>query len=396
MNPNPPLLLLIALAGIGPLALNIFIPSMPGLQTTFATDYGTVQLTLSFYLAATAVAQLFLGTWSDRLGRRPVVLAGLLLFVIGSFLATLASSIALLIGARILQAVGGAVGMVVGRAIVRDINDEQNAASQIAYIAMAMVIAPMIAPALGGYLDVWFDWRASFITVAVAGLLVWLWALAALPETLQERRSSTGVGAILRDYVRLLKSPLFCAWSVTMAFSSGVFFTFLAGAPYVMVHILHRTPDEYGLYFVLVSLGYMSGNFFAGRMSRRLGTHKMIALGCLLAVFGTLLNSALSWAGILGPLSLFGCMAIVALSNGICLPNATAAAVSVIPSLTGTASGLAGFLQIAVGALGTVLVGALLQDSHIPLIIIMQISAIIALLALLVGVSYSRSHFGEL
>jgi len=387
---SPPLLFLIALAGLGPLALNIFIPSMPGLQAVFAADYATVQLTLTFYLAATAVAQLFLGTWSDRLGRRPVVLMGLLLFTIGSVLAALASSIVLLIGARILQAVGGSVGMVIGRAIVRDTHDEHNAASQIAYITMAMVVAPMIAPALGGYLDIWLGWRASFIAVALAGAVVLPWAFFSLNETLQERRSGAGIATILHDYGRLLRSRRFLAWSATMAFTTAIFFSFLAGAPYVMVHILHRSPGEYGLYFVLVSLGYMSGNFIAGRLSRRLGTHRMIAFGCLLALVGTVLNSALTWVGILSPLSLFGCMAIVAVSNGISLPNATAAAVSVIPELTGTASGLAGFFQIAIGALGTVLVGAVMADSHIPLIIIMQVSAIIAVAALLVGLA--REH----
>ena len=387
---EPSLLLLTALAALGPLALNIFIPSMPGMQSVFMTDYATVQLTLTFYLAATAIAQLFLGAWSDRLGRRPVMLAGLALFAVGSALAAFASSISLLIGARVLQAVGGSVGMVIGRAIVRDLHDEHHAASQIAYITMAMVVAPMIAPALGGYLDVWFSWRASFIVVGLAGLLVLLWALSSLPETLHERRSGASMAVILRDYGRLLRSPLFCAWSGAMAFSSAVFFAFLAGAPYVMVHILGRSPGEYGVYFILVSLGYMAGNFIAGRLSRQLGTQRMIMFGCVLGVLGTLLNSALTVAGILSPLSLFGCMGIVAISNGISLPNSTAAAVSVIPRMTGTASGLAGFLQIAAGAVMTWVVGALLSGSHIPLIIIMQMAALMALAAYFYGAWISR------
>lgn len=387
MPKSPPLALLIALVGLGALALNIFIPSMPGLTQVFQTDYATIQLALTFYLAATAVAQLVLGTWSDSLGRRPVMLLGLLLFILGSLLATVADTIELLLAARVLQAVGGCVGMVIGRAMVRDMHDPQQAASKIAYITMAMVVAPMIAPLLGGYLDVWFDWRASFILVSILGLCTLLWCLFALPETLRQRRQNQSLTALLQDYARLLSAPLFCAWVGVMAFSSAIFFGFLAGAPYLMVNIFERSTEEYGLYFILVSVGYMAGNFSTGRLAQRLGSRRMMLTGCLLGLIGTVLNLLLAWLGMLSPLSLFGSMTIVAFSNGLTIPNSTAASVSVVPDLTGTASGLAGFFQIAIGALATIIVGAFLSSNYISLIYIMLACAVLSLLAYLYGAS---------
>src|SRR5690606_20851902 len=166
---RPSLAILIAVTALGPMALNIFIPAMPGMTAVFGVDYGTIQLTLTLYLVGLAVAQLFMGPLSDRFGRRPVLLGGIGLFLAGSLAAALAPSIEALIVARIVQAVGGCAGIVLGRAIVRDTHSREASASMIGYITMVMVVAPMLAPLIGGYLDSWFGWRATFITVLAVG-----------------------------------------------------------------------------------------------------------------------------------------------------------------------------------------------------------------------------------
>ena len=385
---TPSLFILVAVTAVGPLALNVFIPSMPGMQTVFGVDYGTIQLTLTLYLAATAVAQLVWGPLSDRFGRRPVLLAGLTLFVIGSTLAAVSVSISMLIGSRVVQAVGGCAGMVLGRAIVRDLFDRDAAASKIAYITMAMVVAPMIAPALGGLLDQWFNWRAGFILVGVVGTAVWLAATLTLHESHHQRRPLPGIGGLLSGYSRLLRSALFCGYAFNMAFSAAVFFSFLAGAPYIMVELLGRTPGEYGLYFVMVSGGYMLGNLVAGRFSGRVGSYRMLLIGSGLAISGTTVMSILILSAPVTPLVLFGSMMVLAFANGLCLPNATAGAISVDPDAVGAASGLAGFLQIATGALATWLVGSLQNDSALPMTLVMTASAWIAFGALLVVLRY--------
>ncbi len=189
---RPSYAILIAISAVGPLALNIFMPSMPGLQKEFGVSYGVVQLTLTLYLIGMAACQLVYGPMSDRVGRRPMLLGGLSVFVVASLIAALAPSIEYLIGARLLQALGGAAGIVLARAMVRDVFDRETSASVISYITMAFVVAPMVAPALGGFLDTRFGWRADFWLLTVLGALVlasaWVW----LPETHVNRSQGGG------------------------------------------------------------------------------------------------------------------------------------------------------------------------------------------------------------
>lgn len=344
-------------------------------------DYATVQLTLTLYLIATAIAQLFLGSWSDRFGRRPVLLLGLVLFLLGSVVAALAASIEMLIAARIIQAVGGCAGMVLGRTIVRDLYEPDIAASKIAYIMMAMVIAPMLAPTVGGFLDVWFGWRASFVVLTLFGAVVLLSITRLLPETHHNLQPLPGLGRMFLNFARLLRSPVFCGYAFNSAFASAIFFSFLAGAPYIMVEILHRSPAEYGLYFILISIFYMLGNFITGRLGRGLGIKRMILMSALLALLATGLLAALALAGILTPMAIFGPMMLVALANGMNLPNSMTGALSVFPTMTGAASGLVGFMQIAIAALATFIVGSLQGDSQWPMVLSMFVSALLAFAA---------------
>lgn len=250
-HPKPSLLILVAVSAIGPLALNLFVPSMPGLQAAFGIPYATAQLTLTLYLIGLAAAQLIYGPLSDRFGRRPTLIAGLWLFVAGSLAAAVAPSIELLIAARMAQALGGAAGIVLARAIVRDLYGREKAASMIGYITMAWVLAPMIAPVVGGLLDQAFDWRAGFWLLAAAGVAVVLSCHVYLHETHHDRSLGGGWRGLLEGYRWLLRRPRFNAYALTTGFTSSVFFSFLAGAPYVMVEVLGRSPVEYGLWFIL-------------------------------------------------------------------------------------------------------------------------------------------------
>jgi MFS transporter, DHA1 family, multidrug resistance protein len=353
----PPIWILIAATATGPLALNIFVPSMPGLVGYFQTDYATIQLTLTLYLAGVAIAQLGYGPISDRFGRRPAMLAGLAIYVIGSLMCMMAWSVEVLILARILQAIGGCAGMVLGRAIVRDVFDRDSSASVIALITMAMAVAPAVAPTIGGTLDTVFDWRAAFIVPMVIGSIVLLGSIRGLNETNLYRSPSIDVVAMLRNYGRLLGSRAFIGYALNTAMSVGAFFSFLAGAPYVMVEILHRKPHEYGLYFVLISVGYMTGNFLASRISRKLGVDRMIPLGVGVSLCGAIPGFILAFNDVVTPATVFLPMCLVAVGNGLSQPNGISAAVSVNPKIAGAASGLMGFLQMSVGGLFTVVVG---------------------------------------
>lgn len=386
----PSVFILVAMTALGPLGLNIFMPSMPGLAKYFDVSYGLIQLTLTFYLIAMGVAQLAYGPISDRYGRRPVLIWGLAIYCIGSLACALAPSVFLLMLGRALQALGGAAGLVLGRAIIRDLYDRDRSAAMIGYVSMAMSLAPMLAPALGGYLDSLFGWRTSFAFCSAAGLLVFGWIIVTLPETLPQRGLGEGVGALLRAYGSLLRSPVFCGYMLQTAFTSGVFFAFIAGAPFVVVTVMGLPPSAYGLWFIVVSLGYLSGNFLTGRYAVRLGVDRMLAYGAVAQLVGIAALALCSWLGVLSLPGIFLPMAVVGMSNGLTLPNGIAGAVSVNPQAAGTAAGLSGALQMLTGALVALLVGYG-QDhdpSQYPMIWTMTGCGILAVLSYLLAAKF--------
>lgn len=348
--------ILIAMAAIGPLALNMFVPSMPGLQKTFDVSSGVVQLTLTIYLAGLALCQLLYGPLSDRYGRRPMLLAGMALFVVSSVACALSTSMEMLIIARGFQAIGGASGMILSRAIVRDLFSRERSASVIGYITMAWVLAPMIAPLIGGTLDQWFSFRAGFWVLAAAGLLVFLASWARLPET---NLSLQPDARLVRTklYASLLKNRAFQGYTATISFGSAVFFCYLAVAPFIMVTVRGFSPIDYGTWFMCSALGYMGGNFFSGRYSERLGNDRMIRIGNLLTLAGAVIMLGFATTGFLHPATLFLPMALCAFGNGLTIPNGITAAISVDPKNIGSGAGLAGFIQMTLGALASQGVG---------------------------------------
>ena len=386
------LAILIAATALGPMTLNIFIPSMPGLQADFDVVYGTAQLTLSFYLVGLAGAQLVHGPLSDRYGRRPVMIGGLALHFIGTLACLAAPTIGLLIAGRLVQAIGGCVGMVVGRAIVRDRFDRERTASMLAYITMAMVVAPMVAPTIGGFLDNIYGWRASFIFVLLNCLIVlgiiWKW----LPETLAVKSTGNAFLSIPRDFARLLRKWEFCGYSFQLSFNSIIFLSFLSGAPYVVSEILGLTPGDYGLYFIPIVAIYMVGNFVSARVSPKVGIDRMISLGCVFVVGGAAIGLAMDLAGVVTVFSLFGPMGIISIGHAFSFPNGMAGAVSVDPKMAGAAAGLSGFLQMALGAVASFVVGSMMADSPRPLVIAMFIGAVLATAAHFIGLAKKNSE----
>jgi DHA1 family bicyclomycin/chloramphenicol resistance-like MFS transporter len=361
------LALLMAMTAIGPATLNMIVPALPGLTTTLATDAGTVQLTLSVYLLSLATAQLLLGPLSDRFGRRPVVLAGLSLAVVAGLAAIATSSIGALIAVRIVQAVGAATGIVMGRTIIRDLYDRDRAAAMIGLVTTAMVIAPMVSPMIGGILDTAFGWEAIFLFLAAFAALVLVAAFLTLPETRPANVSHTAAG-MLNDTRELLGSAKFLGYVLAGALGSAPFFTFLGGGPHVVVTLMGRTSAEFGMWFALTSLGYMSGNFSVSRLSQRYGVDLMIAAGIAFELIGAALTAILiATMPDAGPVIVFLPQMVISYGNGLLLPNAIAGAVSVRPLAAGTAAGMTGFTQMACGAAATQAISVLLNHATTPM-----------------------------
>jgi len=376
------LALLMAMTAIGPTSLNILVPALPGLSAIFAVDPDTVQLAVSLFLTGLAVAQLLMGPLSDRFGRRPVALGGLVLTVVASLGAIVAVNVTSFIAARVLQAVGAATGLVIGRAIIRDLFDRDRSAAMLGLVTTAMVVAPMVSPLIGGLLEIAFGWKAIFLFVAALALGVLVWAHVMLPETRNLHPARDGDG-FLADLGRLMRSVAFNGYVACATFGSATFFAFLGGGPHVVVTMMGKSSAEYGLWFAVSSLGYMSGNFVASRFSVRLGVDRMILWGLVIESIGVAVSMAASTVPTLGPAVLILPQIVISFGNGVMLPNSIAGAVSVRPQAAGTASGVLGCVQMAVGAVFVQLGALALIDAKtsLPLSLVMAAAAIVYALA---------------
>lgn len=376
------IVVLAVITALGPMAMQIILPVLPVMQVAFDVPAATVQYALSLALFTIAFSTLIYGPASDRYGRRPVLVVGLVIFVMGSGIAAIAPSIEIVILGRIIQAVGGAAGMVLSRAIIRDLFDRDTAARLMAYMITALVVAPMISPLIGGLLNDAFEWRAIFVFAGVIGALVLLFALPKVPETLEKGTDIQTLRGMLGGFLILLRVPRFLGYAGQVGFGMGMFMAFLGAAPFVMVNVLGRPPTEFGLFFMMVSAGFMTGSFLTGRFGQRLGMDRMMWIGSGLAVVLGAVMLGLVLAGIWTPWSIFLPGAGMALANGLAMPNAQAGAVSISPRFAGTASGLIAFLQMLVGAGFAQLAGIVQDDTPIPMAVLMLSASILAFLCL--------------
>jgi DHA1 family bicyclomycin/chloramphenicol resistance-like MFS transporter len=356
-RPRPSIWLLVAIIGLGPFTMQVLVPSLPAIGQSLGAGTAAVQLTVTLYLVGVAAGQLFYGPLSDRFGRRPLLMGGLALYAAAGLAAAFAGSIGDLVVARVFQALGACAGVVIARAVIRDAWPREEAASVLGYVTMGMTIAPMLAPVLGSLLEERFGWRATMLACLAFGLPLALIVWRRLPETLPAPQPLPGVVAILGAFASLWALPAFRAYAGVTACSTGIFFAFLGGAPFIVVQGMGYSPVAFALAFAAMSVLFAAGNWLAGALSRRLGVIRMLTLGTAASTAGALM--ALVAMPLLPPhiLTFFVPMGVVAVGNGMTQPNAVAGALSVRPQLAGTASALVGALQMGFGALMTFVVG---------------------------------------
>jgi DHA1 family bicyclomycin/chloramphenicol resistance-like MFS transporter len=343
----PHLLTLVLLASVSAMNMSIFLPSLPAMTQEFGTSYSIMQLSVTAYLACTAVIQIIIGPISDRFGRRPVILASMVVFVAASIGCAMATSIEVFLAFRMIQS-AVAVAMVLSRAIVRDMVGQEEAASMIAFVTMGMSLVPMFAPTLGGVLQEAFGWRATFWFICAFGV-----ALGALCWFDQGETNRSG----------------------------GMSFR----APYVATQVYGQPPTVTGFLFGIPAVGYFLGNFASGKLAVRVGINRMVLIGTMILVIGMSLSLIVSFAGYGSAFSFFAFCTFVGAGNGLVLPNATAGLLSVRPHLAGTASGVGSAIMIGGGAGLATIAGLLLErgNSAYPLQWIMLLSVVCALISIL-------------
>lgn len=380
---------LVALTAMSTLSLNMFLPSLAGIADDLEAEYATVSLAVAGYLAVTALIQLGAGPLSDRIGRRPVLLGALLIFSGASIACALAQNVWAFLIFRMLQ--GGIIsGYALSLAIVRDTTSERKAAGLIGYISMAMAIAPMLGPMLGGVLDTFFGWRANFYFYAVAGCLLLAVCWVDLGETKSAQQATADRS---ETTLTLLREPLFWAYSLCNAFTVGAFYIFLTGVPLVAQSEFGVSTAQLGFFIGTITAGFMTGSYLAGRFAPRFEPTTMMIAGRLVACTGVFVGFVVLGAGWVSPMVFFGSTLFVGLGNGITLPSANAAAMSIRPNLAGTAAGLNGALMVAVGAVLTSTTGMVLPQNGAAVVLLglMWMSSFAGLLAVVWAIKLGKA-----
>ena len=382
-TPGPRFALALAsISLIGPLAVHLFMPVIPAVKAALGLSDALAQLTFSVALFGMAFATLFYGSLSDHYGRRPVLLSGLALFLVGSALSAIATSVTPLVLGRLVQAIGAGCGVTLGRAIAQDVYGRERLVKAIAYLTMAYTIGPMISPLVGGLLIDAFGWRSVFgfalLLGGVIALIAYFAVFESRPPSAEQRRG----GNVLRDYAELFRHVRFTAFVLQSGFMTGTFLVAATAASSLLKDLLHRPSAEFGFYFLLFPVGFLTGNFITSRIGSRAANETMVLLGSLVMAAAVVTQSSLLLSGRVVPLVLFAPGFFVTLAQGLSLPYAQSGAMATNVKLAGTAAGIGVFVQNFCGAAFAQLYGLFADGTVTPL---MQTTAITALCGLIAG-----------
>jgi DHA1 family bicyclomycin/chloramphenicol resistance-like MFS transporter len=339
----------------GTLAMHIFVPALPIAAADLGAGFSAMQMTISLYIAGLALGQIVYGPLSDRFGRRPALMVGLAIYVAASVLCLTAQDANVLIGARLFQALGGGAGLALGRAIVRDTSGTEDAARRLALMNLMVTLGPALAPLLGGLMAGAAGWRSIFALLCALGVanLALTWRL--LPETKIPSRHANKT--LVRNYGRLLRSPAFLGFAIGGGCATTSMYAFIAAAPFIFVHELHRPVGEVGPYLATLVLGVWFGSLAASRLLRFVPIRRLLIAANALSVLAAFGLLAAVLTGRLSAALAVGAMFLFTLGAGTAAPVALTEAISVNPKVVGSASGLYGFSQMAIGAVCTALVG---------------------------------------
>lgn len=351
-----PLWLLVLVTLSGTMAMHIFVPALPVAGQALGASASSMQQTITLYVLGLALGQLIYGPLSDAIGRRPTLLIGLSIYFASSVMALFATNMEALVAARLLQALGGAAGITLGRAIVRDIADPARVTKDLALLNLLTLVGPGLAPIVGSYLADHFGWRSIYIFLVVIGSAMLVFTVRLLPETNLQRRSFR-VRFIAKDYFKLVSNPRFAGFMLGGACSSTALYPYLATVPYI-VHEHMGLPIRYiGWFAASTIVGASLGTLLTRSLSSRWPAQRFLFLGTGLGLSMATLLLLVHLLGWLTPTLLVILTVVMTFGAGFAGPAALSLAMSVLPSLTGSAAGFYGFGQMAMGALATMLVG---------------------------------------
>lgn len=346
------------LLGLQPVTTDVYLPALPALRADLGAGMAATQLTMSAVLLAFGIGQLVWGPVADRLGRRPVLLAGLALHLVASLGATVAPSVEWLVAARAAQGAGMAAAVVVARAIVRDLYEPLEGARVMSIALSGLGVLAASGPALGGLLTAQFGWRAALASVALFSALTLAFVALRLPETIRQRNPrATAPGPLLANWRRIAADRTFMAWTALSSSTYAGLYTVLAGSSFVYIGALGLSPAAYGLVMASGALAYLAGTVACRRGIARRGLPATVRLAGALSALGGVAALALVAGGAPAAIGFWALLLpqwVYLFAHGIHQPCSQTGAVGPFPTMAGAASALAGcalaLTAVAVGA----------------------------------------------
>ncbi|RIX81234.1 multidrug effflux MFS transporter [Acidovorax cavernicola] len=396
LPPRPrhaPLWLLALVTFSGTLAMHVFVPALPVAAKSLGAGMGAMQMTVSLYILGLAAGQLVYGPLADRFGRRPVLLAGLAIYAVSGLAAAVAPDVHALIAARLFQAVGGCAGLVLGRSIVRDTAEPQEATRRLALMNLMVAVGPSVAPLIGGALATALGWRSIFYALFALGVTGFLFAWRLLPETGAPGTALDGA-ALARNYRQLVGSRAFVGFSVGGGCATTSMYAFIASAPFIFVDQLHRPAHEAGIYLAILVSGVWLGSFLTSRLISRVRLDRLMVRSNALSVAAAFVLLGAALAGQLSVPLIVASMFLFTVGAGMASPAALTLAISVNPKVIGSASGLYGATQMAIGALCTALAGMGHGNPALAAAIVLAGAGIVAQLSFGIGLR-AQARAGE-
>ncbi|MEL0232581.1 MAG: multidrug effflux MFS transporter, partial [Hyphomicrobiales bacterium] len=351
-----PIAVLFTMLFAGQIASTIFLPGLPSIAVELEIPRSVVQIMVPVYLAAFASTQLIIGPLSDKFGRKPIVLLGILLFTFASYLCANANDIQTLLLCRVAQATGACSTLVISRAIIRDTSEGLAAAKAMSYVAIAMAVGPIMAPFIGGFLTGWFSWRATFLFTTLIGFVVLILISINLKETLpKEMRNPPKLSTLYSNYLELLKNKKFTAYSLITAFASGAMQAYVVSSPIIFIVLMGVSPEVFGFYVMVMPSLFVLATFTSRKLMDYISVDQIIIIGGIFSCSGGVLQLFFGISEVQTPMPVLIAFAISNFGTGLVLGNCYASALnSVKPEIAGSASALGGFLHFGWGALITI------------------------------------------
>ncbi len=367
---------------MGPMCVNLLLPVLPQIQQFFAVPVVAAQTTVSAYLIAFAVGILAAGPLSDRYGRRPIIIGGMLIFTVGSLICAAAASLPVLVLGRVVQAIGAAAGVTVSRAIAGDSFHGDDLAKRLATLTMAIMLGTTISPLVGGQLAAHLGWHSCFLLLTLLGLFSAITCHALLPETHDSVATTSSNSDLWREGRKVVGKPVFVGYVIQVGVIYSVFLAFISVAPYVMTNAIGQPSTNFGAWYLLLAGGYFLGNLFVSKGMRGMTPDAVTHAGLGLQLLGAVVALAFALAGRWDPWFIFGPMLPLAFGQGLALPHISARAVQLAPGYAGVAAALIGFSQQGIAAVSVQVMGFAATDTPVPIMLFCVIASVLALASL--------------